>query len=123
MICKEEPLLMSKSRGCIVVDIDGTICENTNGTNYSNPEPKWEIIRKVNQLWKDGWEIVFFTARGMNTYNGDVKIIEDKYRDITEKWLNDKGVLYNKLIFGKPSADFYVDDKAINPNEFTSRYF
>jgi len=37
---------------------------------------------------------------------------------MTEKWLKDNRVCYDELIFGKPAADVYVDDKAVLPEDF-----
>jgi capsule biosynthesis phosphatase len=103
------------------MDMDGTICEDTDGTNYKGAAPRPEVIRRVNKYWQDGWEVIIFTARGMRSFNGDLQIIEMTYRKLTEHWLKENRVMYDKLIFGKPSADLYVDDKAIDPDEFASR--
>ena len=110
----EKPLIYKK----LVVDIDGTICENTNGKNYVDAPPKLDVIRKVNQYWTDGYDITIFTARGMNIYQGDMALIEAHLRPITEAWLKRHRVLYHRLIFGKPPADMYIDDKGIRPDEF-----
>jgi hypothetical protein len=40
------------------------------------------------------------------------------YQELTEKQLEEWGLNYTKLIFGKPHADFFVDDKAINANQY-----
>ena len=34
--------------------------------------------------------------------------------DATEKQLNDWGVKYHNLIMGKPYADYYIDNKAVD---------
>jgi hypothetical protein len=36
------------------------------------------------------------------------------WREFTEKQLKSWGVKYHELIFGKPVADVFIDDKAIN---------
>ena len=41
-----------------------------------------------------------------------------KYREITEKWLHKNNVKYTRLEFGKPNADYYVDDKNLSIKEF-----
>ena len=45
------------------------------------------------------------------------KAIESFYA-ITESQLDRWGCKYHKLILGKPSADYYIDDKGIDANEF-----
>jgi capsule biosynthesis phosphatase len=110
----EIPLLYKK----IVVDIDGTLCENTNGKNYPDAPPKFDVIAKVNQYWHAGYHVTIFTARGMNIYSGDLTLIEKNLRPITEAWLLRHGVQYDRLLFGKPPSDMYIDDKGITPDEF-----
>lgn len=105
-------------RKTLVIDMDGTICTQVEREDYEKAEPRLEVIRKVNQLWMDGWDVIVFTARGMTSLRGDVGAIEQKYRKMTEEWLDNHRVCYTKVIFGKPSADVYVDDKGQSIEEF-----
>ena len=50
----------------IYVDIDNTICK-TIGTDYSGATPIKENIRKINNLFEKGNEIIYWTARGYVT--------------------------------------------------------
>ena len=45
------------------VDIDGTICNNTNGM-YSKAQPIKENINTVNTLYDNGNTIIYWTAEG-----------------------------------------------------------
>ena len=92
-----------------VIDIDGTICTQ-DGTDYDNALPKHDVIAKINQLYDDGNEIVLFTARGYETHID--------WHDTTLLQLQVWGVKYHDLIFGKPSADVYIDDKACHIDDF-----
>jgi len=102
----------------LVIDIDGTICSQEKTGTYHLAKPKKDIIKKINQLWSDGWTIIFFTARGMSTCNGNLDMIENRYREMTEKWMTDNRVCYDELRFGKPDAVWFVDDKAMTPESF-----
>jgi hypothetical protein len=93
------------------VDIDGTICTNTYG-KYEQAEPWPEAIAKVNALYDAGHSVVFFTARGSTTGMD--------WREVTEKQLKEWGVKYHKVIFGKPEADIFIDDRAISAIDFMS---
>jgi trehalose-6-phosphatase len=93
-------------------DIDGTICTNTEG-NYENAKPLEDIIRRVNQLFREGNTIYFFTARGATTGKN--------WRQITESQLTAWGVKYHQLFFGKPTADIYIDDKCVNVNDWLKK--
>lgn len=93
-----------------VVDIDGTICTNTNGS-YDHATPFLASIQKINKLYDAGHRIIYFTARGYTT--------GIDWTVLTTKQFEDWGVKYHDLICGsKPYADFYIDDKAINASTF-----
>ena len=38
--------------------------------------------------------------------------------DLTREQLNTWGCKYHDLILGKPHADYFIDDKGINSNDF-----
>ena len=100
-----------------VIDIDGTICTNTDG-DYEKAIPYKDRIQKINKLYDDGNIIIYFTARGMNTFNGDVIKSKEKWYDFTKLQLINWDVKFNELILGKPQGDLYIDDKGINDNDF-----
>jgi hypothetical protein len=91
-----------------VVDIDDTIC--THEDNYKNAKHFKENIKKINKLYDQGHIIWFQTARGTETGIDWRKTTENQFK----RW----GVKYHKLLFGKPSADHYIDDKGINSKDF-----
>ena len=49
----------------------------------------------------------------MGRSNENTKIAKQKASNLTIKQLKKWGVKYNSLIFGKPSFDIMVDDKAL----------
>ena len=100
-----------------VFDIDGTICNNTYG-KYETAEPIKERIAYINKLYDDGHRIVFFTARGMRTFNGDIGEVYKKYHDFTELQLKAWKVKYHQLRLGKPEGDLYIDDKGVRDEDF-----
>ena len=100
-----------------VVDIDGTICTNSNG-NYENAKPLYDRISKINQLYNSGGTIIFQTARGMGRHNNKRDLAISDFYDFTKKQLDSWGVKYHQLFLGKPAGDRYIDDKGINDVEF-----
>ena len=100
-----------------VIDIDGTICTNTNG-NYEDAKPIVDRIKLINKLYDEGNKIIFLTARGMGRSGNSVAFAEKAFRELTEKQLKDWGVKYNQLFLGKPSGDIYIDDKGIKDENF-----
>ena len=100
-----------------VFDIDGTICI-TEGSNYEGSVPIQERIKKVNNLYDRGHVVIMQTARGMGRTNQNELEAYRLLYSFTYKQLIDWGVKFHKLMLGKPAADYYVDDKAINDMEF-----
>ena len=99
-----------------VFDIDDTISFTTN-RDWENAKPNQPIIEKINKLYNEGWEIFLLTARGSISAPENA---DKKYRSIIETWMKSHNVQYHKLIFGKPLAVYYVDDKALTPDNFLS---
>lgn len=100
-----------------VFDIDGTICSPCPG-KYSEAKPYEDRIKKINSLFNQGHHITFFTSRGMTGADGNISLCYERYFELTKKQLNDWGVKYHQLILGKPPAEFYVDDHALNDKNF-----
>jgi capsule biosynthesis phosphatase len=107
----------------IVIDIDHTICipnlsEKNTYERYAKAEPIHEMIGAIRIAKKKGHKIVLFTARRMQTFDGNInKVIED-VAEITFQWLKKHEVPFDELQFGKPNAVYYVDDKSLRPDEF-----
>lgn len=89
-----------------VFDIDGVIALKREDLDYSKAHPNEKMIKIVNRLHDMGNTITLFTARGYVTGID----WSDVTKDQMERW----GVKYDKLIMGKPNADYYVDDKNLN---------
>ena len=115
----KEHLTDNTKYNTIVVDIDDTISFTYN-RDFVNSEPNQPVIDRINELYDEGWNIVLFTARGGKSCN-TLEEKEAKYRQVTEDWLKRYNVKYHTLMFGKPNADYYVDDKNISVDEFIRR--
>lgn len=105
----------------IVVDVDGTLCSNTDGGDYTAAKPVKHVIDAVNRYYERGYHVTVFTARGMHRFSGDVARCERELGELTRRWLDESGIKYHVLMFGKPSSDLYIDDKAILPDDFATR--
>ena len=75
------------------------------------------MVKIINSLFSSGHEIKIFTARYMGRNNDNAKKINSRIKSRTKKQLKMWGVNYHKLIFGKPSYDFIIDDKSILYNK------
>lgn len=107
---------------CIVMDIDGTLCETRRpDQTYDDVAPHTEVIARLRDYRDAGFYVILATARNMNTYDGNVGLITANTAKTLFAWLDRHGVPYDELHVGKPWAGkggFYVDDKCIRPDEF-----
>ena len=110
------------TEGSLVVDIDGTLCDiKKNGESYSDLVPNKEFINKLYEYKKKGYKITLFTSRNMRTYKNNLGAINKYTAPILFDWLQKWEIPYDEILFGKPwpnKKGFYIDDKAIRPNEF-----
>jgi hypothetical protein len=94
-------------------DIDGVICR-TKKSNYYSSKPIIKNINFINYLYSRKYYIKIFTSRYMGRNNEDSKKATKQGYNFTKKKLEGWGLKFNKLIFGKPSFDIIIDDKALN---------
>lgn len=97
-----------------IVDIDNTICltqKNADGKwDYLNSQPLQYRIDRVNELYDEGNNIIYWTARGSGS--------GIDWTELTKQQLDSWGCKYHEVRLGKPSYDVWIDDKAFNDEHF-----
>jgi hypothetical protein len=88
----------------IVVDIDDTLMKTDKEYNLLKTNKK--LVDKINDLYYNGHTIVVWTGRHW-----------DKLQFTIDQLIK-IGVRYDTLLMAKPAADIYIDDKAIQPQDF-----
>lgn len=102
-----------KLRVCF--DLDGTLVTDPQiSGDYQSVKPINKNIDFLKYLKSLGHEILIYTARRMRTHNGNVGKLMKDIGKITLDTLDDFGIPYDEIYFGKPYADYYIDDRAIN---------
>lgn len=105
-----------------IFDIDGTICPiKQKDERYEDLIPYKEILDKLNEYHKNGARIVLFTSRNMNSYGGNIGLINKNTAKILLEWLDKWEIPYDEIVYGKPwpgHKGFYVDDRSVRPDEF-----
>nr|WP_313097337.1 HAD-IIIC family phosphatase [Moraxella sp. CTOTU48717] len=103
----------------LIFDLDDTLCTTQNG-DYANAQPITEVIEKLKEYHRQGFTIIINTSRNMRTYQGNIGAINKNTLPIIIDWLARHDIPYDELYVGKPWCGFegfYVDDKAIRPDE------
>lgn len=99
----------SHSTKTFVVDIDGVIATLVPSLRYEEAGPNPEVIRVINFLYQQGHRIILFTARGALT--------GQDWAGLTRQQMDAWGVMHHELRFGKPAADYYLDDKLLSVSD------
>ncbi len=105
-----------------IFDIDGTLCPiKAENEKYEDLVPYSNMVAKIKYYKENGAKIVLFTSRNMNSYNGNLGIINKNTAKILLDWLNKWNIPYDEIFYGKPwpgHKGFYVDDRTVRPDEF-----
>lgn len=103
-------------------DIDGTLCPiKKKEEEYIDLVPYKDMIDKLREYKEGGAKIVLFTSRNMNSYGGNMGLINANTAKVLLKWLDKWDIPYDEIIYGKPwpgHKGFYVDDRTVRPDEF-----
>lgn len=103
-------------------DIDGTLCPiKKKEEEYIDLVPYKDMIDKMREYKEGGAKIVLFTSRNMNSYGGNIGLINANTAKVLLKWLDKWDIPYDEIIYGKPwpgHKGFYVDDRTVRPDEF-----
>ena len=98
-----------KNKKIYFIDIDNTICKSKN-SNYINSIPYYHIINSFNKLYEAGHEVHYSTARGA--------VSGKDWSDFTLRQMKIWGVKYSSLNIGKMHYDLWIDDKAMNIDDW-----
>lgn len=105
----------------LVFDLDDTL--TTHGVaDYPDAPLREDVAARLREYHAAGFEIVIHTARNMRTHKGNVGKINIHTLPIIIAWLDRHDIPYDEIVVGKPwcgTEGFYVDDKAVRPDEFT----
>jgi hypothetical protein len=85
----------------LIIDLDGTICTEEKMFSRSLAQPIANAVESVNYLYDSGHIIIIYSARLWIEF------------EMTTHWLKTNGVKYHQLVMGKPQGDFWIDDRAI----------
>lgn len=103
-------------------DIDGTLCPiKKKDEEYIDLVPYKEMLDKLKEYKEGGAKIVLFTSRNMNSYGGNIGLINANTAKVLLEWLDKWEIPYDEIIYGKPwpgHKGFYVDDRTVRPDEF-----
>jgi len=98
-----------------LIDIDGTITDDV-----PNEEPERMVtclpyegsIEMINEWYKDGHIITFFTSRS------------EEHRTVTEKWFEEHGYNYHNLLMNKPRGGNYhwIDNHIVRATRYNGKW-
>ena len=107
----------------IVLDLDGTLAMEQPGTPYAELAPNAAVVAKLREYRAQGFQVAIYTARNMRKHAKSLGRINALTLPEIVAWLQRHDIPYDEIHVGKPwteAGGFYVDDRAIRPDEFTS---
>ncbi len=98
-----------------LIDIDGTICDdipNEEPERMATAEHYPDALVTINAWFNEGHIITYFTSR------------TEDHREITEKWLNDRGFKFHGLLMGKPRGGNYhwIDNHMVRATRYKGKF-
>jgi capsule biosynthesis phosphatase len=95
----------------ICLDLDGVIAElKKPGQTYRTLDPVPGAVEKLRAFKAAGHYLIIQTARHMKTCGANVGLVNARIAKDTLDWLEDHGIPYDEIYFGKPWAQIYIDD-------------
>lgn len=108
-----DKIIIKKKRICF--DLDNTLVTYpVIKGDYISVKPIERNINLLKYLKSFGNIIIIYTARRMKTHNGNIGKVNSDIGKITFETLDKFNIPYDEIYFGKPYADFYIDDLAFN---------
>ena len=105
-----------------VFDIDGTICPiKKKDEKYEDLVPFPDIVKKIRYYKENGAKIILYTSRNMNSYHGNLGLINKHTAAVLSVWLEKWEIPYDEIVYGKVwpgHKGFYIDDRTVRPDEF-----
>ena len=99
----------------VCFDLDNTLFGPPQRSgDYSTCRPIPRAVRMCRHLKTMGHHIILHTARRMRTHGANVGAVVADVGAVTIQSLQDAGIDYDELHFGKPWAQFYIDDCGVN---------
>lgn len=111
----------------LIFDVDGTLCPiKKKEEEYIDLIPDAQMVEKLKYYKEKGAKIVLFSSRNMNSYKGNLGLINANTAVIMQEWLKKWNIPYDEILFGKPwpgHRGLYIDDRAVRPDEFLEHSF
>jgi len=99
----------------ICFDFDNTLITfPKKDKDYTTVEPIQKNIDFLKYLKSFGHTIIIYTARKMNSSNGNIGKVLCDVGKITFETLEEFDIPFDEIYFGKPYAHYYIDDLAVN---------
>ena len=105
-----------------IFDIDGTLCPIKKADEkYEDLVPYPQMVDRIRELKAEGARIILYTSRNMNSYGGNLGLINKFTAPVLLEWLKKWDIPYDEIVYGKlwpGHKGFYVDDRTVRPDEF-----
>jgi len=112
--------MFCRNNKSIVVDVDKTIFVKNVNDDYGHVKPVNKMVSYLKKMQDEGFYIVLFTSRNMNSFNNNLGWINKHTVPVLVDTLHRFDVPFDELFMGKPwtgRGGFILDDKNKNIGE------
>jgi len=105
----------------LIFDLDGVLAIDDPSVPYAERAANLPVVEKLRAYRAEGFEIVICSARNMRTFAGQLGKINAVTLPVIIDWLKANDIPFDEVFVGKPwcgTDGFYVDDRAVRPDEF-----
>ena len=82
-----------------VFDIDGTLCPiKKKDEKYEDLVPFPDMVRKLQYYKENGARIILYTSRNMNSYRGNIGLINKHTAAVLSAWLEKWKIPYDEIV-------------------------
>ena len=88
-----------EKRLSFVFDIDGTICPiKKKDEKYEDLIPYSDVVERIRGYRDSGARIILFTSRNMNSYHGNLGLINANTAKVLLEWLEKWNIPYDRSV-------------------------
>jgi len=91
-----------------------TTTTTSKGCCYDQCEPVSRVVEFIKSRYAEGHYIIIMSDRGVKEAKGNSYLANRLHAETSLRQLRANGIAYHEIWLGKPYADFYIDDKAVN---------
>ena len=87
--------------------VDGTLCPiKKKDERYEDLVPYSAMVERLRYYKEKGAKIILYTSRNMNSFNGNLGLINKHTAAVLSEWLRKWDIPYDEIVYGRDIKGF-----------------